>query len=340
MKIQEKTEPIAEVAVNKGEIVHIAPPRLPYHDLVQERFGIDKAGWRVLVDATFPSAKTVDAIIMALSYCKARNLDPFKRPVYVVPMWSSSAGRMIETVWPSISELRTTAFRTGQYAGMEAPEFGPMIEREFSGTVGRGPDKGKIIKATIKFPEWCRVTVIRTLHGKERKFVGPTVYWLETYAKRGDTEVPNEIWCRRVVGQLEKCAEAGGLRRAFPEELGNELTAEEMEGQRWEAPGDVAKDVTPKTQDEAPPDPAVPSTETPIDEAAQWLRDLEGAFGGCEDMSTLAEKQHELMMPMREKVSPSFWSEAEGILQEHIVRITGEAPESDEQATGTIIDAG
>ena len=33
------------------------------------------------------------------------------------------------------------------------------------------------------------------------------------------------------VGQLEKCAEAGALRRAFPEEIGNALTAEEMEGQ-------------------------------------------------------------------------------------------------------------
>ena len=35
----------------------------------------------------------------------------------------------------------------------------------------------------------------------------------------------------RPVGQLEKCAEAGALRRAFPEEIGNALTAEEMEGQ-------------------------------------------------------------------------------------------------------------
>ena len=39
------------------------------------------------------------------------------------------------------------------------------------------------------------------------------------------------MWASRPVGQLEKCAEAGALRRAFPEEIGNDLTAEEMEGQ-------------------------------------------------------------------------------------------------------------
>ena len=39
------------------------------------------------------------------------------------------------------------------------------------------------------------------------------------------------MWSNRPVGQLEKCAEAGALRRAFPEEIGNALAAEEMEGQ-------------------------------------------------------------------------------------------------------------
>jgi RecT family len=39
------------------------------------------------------------------------------------------------------------------------------------------------------------------------------------------------MWSNRPVGQLEKCAEAGALRHAFPEEIGNALTAEEMEGQ-------------------------------------------------------------------------------------------------------------
>src|ERR1700731_3463803 len=221
----------AKPAMNKGQRVALKPPRLPYHEAVEERFGIDRAGWKALVEAIYPNAETADAIVMALSYCRARNLDPFKRPVHIVPMWSSAAGRMIETVWPGISELRTTAFRTGQYAGMPAPDFGPPIERTFKGQAGRGKSKGQERRLTLQVPEWCRVTITRELNGKERSFVGPKVYWCEAYAKWADTDVPNEMWSNRPVGQLEKSAEAGALRRAFPEEIGNALTAEEMEGQ-------------------------------------------------------------------------------------------------------------
>ena len=66
----------AKPAVNKGQLVPLKPPRLPYHDAVQERFGIDRAGWKALVEAIYPNAETADAIVMALSYCRARNLDP------------------------------------------------------------------------------------------------------------------------------------------------------------------------------------------------------------------------------------------------------------------------
>ena len=221
----------AKPAMSKGQLVALKPPRLPYHEAVEERFGIDRAGWKALVEAIYPNAETADAIIMALSYCRARNLDPFKRPVHIVPMWSSVAGKVVETVWPGISELRTTAFRTGQYAGMSEPDFGPTIERTFKGRAGRGKSKGQERNITLQFPEWCRIAITRELNGKERSFVGPKVYWLEAYAKWVDTDVPNEMWANRPVGQLEKCAEAGALRRAFPEEIGNALTAEEMEGQ-------------------------------------------------------------------------------------------------------------
>lgn len=215
----------AEPSVSRGQVAVLHPARLPFHPLIEERFGVDKASWKALTEAIYPNAKTTDSVVMALSYCRARKLDPFKRPVHIVPMWSSAAGCMVETVWPGISELRTTAFRTGQYAGKAETEFGPSVEKTFEGTF-----KSVTKKITITFPEWGRIALKRVLDGEERVFFSPKVYWLETYGRWGNTDVPNDMWAKRPNGQLEKCIEAAALRSAFPEEIGNDYAAEEMEG--------------------------------------------------------------------------------------------------------------
>lgn len=246
------------------EVAVFQPPRLPYHQALKERFDIEPSGWKALVEAVYPSAKTIDAVVMALSYCKARNLDPFKRPVHIVPMWSPKGGRdgkggYVETIWPGIAELRTTAFRTGNYAGCDEAEFGPKISKVFKGKLkkkGRNgdADKWEDTQITLEFPEWCRITVYRLLGTRVCKFVGPKVLWLESYATIGRSELPNEMWGDRTDGQIEKCAEAAALRRAFPEEIGNELTAEEMYG-RVLNHGDDANAVEQQPTRSGPPSP-------------------------------------------------------------------------------------
>jgi len=214
-----------------GAVAHFKPARLPYHPAIQERFGVDPAGWRALVEAVFPLASNVDSVVLALSYCRARNLDPFKKPVHIVPMWNSDLGRMVDTVWPGIGELRTTAFRTKLYAGCDAVEFGPDVTRVFKGRVGkRGQERE--VEVEVTFPEWAQMTVYRMIAGQRVAVQGPRVYWMETYATSGRTSVPNDMWAKRPRGQIEKCAEAAALRRAFPEELGNEYAAEEMAGRK------------------------------------------------------------------------------------------------------------
>jgi phage recombination protein Bet len=209
----------------------ISGPRLPYHPALQERFNVGQAEWRALVDAVFPLAKEASSVILALSYCKARHLDPFKKPVHIVPMWNGQLKRMVETVWPGIGELRTTAFRTGQYAGRDEAQYGETIKR-------------RIGNVDMEFPEWCQVTVYRLLGGQRLPFPGPRVYWLESYATAGkDDSSPNAMWKRRPFGQLDKCAEAASLRAAFPEEVGNEYAAEEMEGRTIEGTASDRRDM-------------------------------------------------------------------------------------------------
>jgi phage recombination protein Bet len=207
-----------------GQDVAMYKARLPYHSRFEQEYGITKGSWRTLVEAIWPAAKSVEAVQMALAYCKARNLDPFKRPVHIVPVYSSVLKGMVETVWPGISELRTTATRTKAYAGMLACEFGPTITKAFKN------EDGKEIE--VEFPEWARVTVRKLVGGAVMDFPGPMVRWMETYATESrKSDWPNAMWRKRPFGQIEKCAEAATLRRAFPEEIGNDYTVEEMEGQ-------------------------------------------------------------------------------------------------------------
>lgn len=214
------------------QLPSIAPPRLPYHPAIEQRFGVDKASWKALVEAIFPNATSTESVILALSYCRARKLDPFKRNVHIVPIWNKELRRYIDTIWPGIGELRTTAFRTGEYAGRDDATLGPDETKVFAGVAGSRDSKRDVTKS-VTFPQWAQVTVYRLVKGNRVAFAGPRVYWLETYATLGhDNDIPNEMWETRPRGQLEKCAEAAALRAAFPEEVGCDYIPEEVQGGR------------------------------------------------------------------------------------------------------------
>lgn len=214
---------------SKGQLAVLPPPRIPMPPAnVLSEYKMNEHGWRTLVEATFSAAKTAHAVIMAMDYCMRRKLDIFKHPMHIVPIWDNQKRQFIETIWPGINELRTTAQRTGQYAGMDVPEFGPTIEKTFEGRIKAG-DAWEDKKITMKFPEWCRITVYRKLGNDRVPFPGPRVSWLETYSRINNfCEVPNAMWAKRPEGQLEKCAEAAALRRAFPEEIGSDYTIDEF----------------------------------------------------------------------------------------------------------------
>jgi phage recombination protein Bet len=181
-----------------------------------QKYNIDQSGWRTLKQVIFPNVKDDKNIIMALEYCHARHLDIFKRPVHLVPMWDSERGCNKIVVMPGVYEIRTTAARTGEYAGMDSPRWGEKI------TVKN--NKGE----EIEVPDFCQITIYRLIKGTRVPFVGPEVYFSETAATKRDGSL-NAMWSQRPRGQLQKCAEAAALRCAFPDELGGVMVAEEME---------------------------------------------------------------------------------------------------------------
>ncbi|WP_061487463.1 phage recombination protein Bet [Acetobacter tropicalis] len=170
----------------------------------------------ILKDSLYPGAAD-DSVRMVIGYCRAASLDVMKKPVHIVPMWDNKAKTMRDVVMPGIALYRIEASRTGEYIGKSEPEFGPLITTELGGV-------------RVRFPEWCRMTVRRLVHGRECEFTAKE-YWLENYATaKKDTDAPNTMWKKRAFGQLAKCAEAQALRMAFPEQTGGTNTDDEMEG--------------------------------------------------------------------------------------------------------------
>lgn len=274
-KQQTETQP-------RPQIVQLQPSRLPIVGSIAREFDVTPDQWRVLVDQIFPAAKTVEAIGMALAYCRARNLDIFKRPVHIVPMWSSALKRMVETVWPGIAEIRTTAARTGEYAGIDAVVFGPMVKKTFKGMVDNyvnGTQEGqREEKITVEFPEWASVVVYRMVQGTRCPFHA-IVYWEEAYASTGKTDLPNAMWQKRPRGQIGKCVEAAALRQGFPEEIGNTLTADEMEGRTIDAVPNGAAAITARQLPPEPPEE--PAGTTTATKAPEPPHGEDGGKGGA-----------------------------------------------------------
>ena len=210
-----------------------------------------------LCASVYPGAKRESAL-MVLSYCKANVLDPFQKPVHIVPtkvkIGEDEKGKPKyeerDVVMPGIGLYRTQAARTGQYAGVSEPEFGPIQVLEFvddrweDGADGRRHKTS--VTGKVEYPEWCKVTVRRVVAGHVAEFHA-IEYWLENYATKGYGVAPNAMWRKRPRGQLAKCAEAQALRRAFPE-FGSAPTAEELEGKTLDIDEIVAPEPAPERQ--------------------------------------------------------------------------------------------
>jgi len=195
------------------------------------RRGITEPQWRTAMNSLFPGAKP-ESVIAVFDYCKARGLDPLKKPCHIVPMQVKIEGDYVwrDVIMPGIYEYRTTATRTGYYLGHSKPEYGP--ETDFLG---------------VTAPAFCEIVIYRwNPEAKMRAEYPVRVKFAECCGtakdrKTGDLYV-NGRWSRAPEQMLTKCTEAAGLREAFPDELGGTHTAEEMLDQR--EPEDVVATIS------------------------------------------------------------------------------------------------
>jgi phage recombination protein Bet len=174
----------------------------------------------VLEASVYPGAQR-ESIKLVMAYCRARGLDPLQKVVHIVPMRVKRGDnwQWKDVIMQGIPLYRIQASRTGEYAGLSEPTFGPDVTERLG-------------NVDVTYPRWCKVTAYRWNNGATRSYTA-LEYWRENYATAKDSNAPNAMWSRRPYGQLAKCAEAQVLRKAFPEETSGAPTAEEMEGKDY-----------------------------------------------------------------------------------------------------------
>jgi len=176
------------------------------------QFSPDKVA---LIKRTIADGATDDELALFIYQCQRTGLDPFARQIYSIqrqvydPKLNRKVPKMVTQV--SIDGLRLIAERTGKYAG----QIGPFW---------CGPDNVWLDVWTSKeYPTAAKVGVIRS-DFKEPLY--SIALWSE-YAPVFEGKV-GPMWSKFPAHQLAKCAEALSLRRAFPQDLSDLYTPEEM----------------------------------------------------------------------------------------------------------------
>ncbi len=181
-------------------------------------YGLDLDEEKVqLIRRTIARGASEDELALFVEQCRRTGLDPFARQIYSVrrKQWNSLSRSFEEAqvIQVSIDGFRLIADRTHKYAGQVGPWW-------------CGPDgEWKEVWLMNEAPTAAKVGVLR--HDFHQPLFAIALY--KSYVQTNSQGDPVSRWKTDPAGMLAKCAEALGLRRAFPHELSGLYTTEEME---------------------------------------------------------------------------------------------------------------
>ena len=179
---------------------------------------------RIVREAFAPTASQAEFEVMWAG-AKARRLDPVRKQIHFVKRKQKFDGQWVER-WTSIVSIdgfRAIAEQTGKYDGQDEPEY------EYD-------EEQRLCLARVRV--WRKDV--------SRPFVG-VARWTE-YVQTTQDGNPTSTWQKMEHTMLSKCAEALGMRKAFPEPLAGLYTGDEMaQADNERGPREMRQVLPPKT---------------------------------------------------------------------------------------------
>lgn len=158
-----------------------------------------------MIRNTYANGANEEEFLVLLAIAKAKRLNPLLGQVHFIKRWTRDRGE----VWAAqtgIDGFRSIAEDTGLYDGQDEPVF-EYVD---------GDPKKPILLSKVK------------VYRKDvsRPFVG--VAHFNEYAQRMKEGQLTKMWAEKPHIMIAKCAESLAMRKAFPQDLGDVYTSEEM----------------------------------------------------------------------------------------------------------------
>jgi phage recombination protein Bet len=178
-----------------------------------------------LISTTIAPGCSADELRLFAYACQRTGLDPFSKQIYAI----KRGGKM--TIQAGIDGLRAIAERTGELDGSST---------EWCGEDGQWVD----VWLSSKPPAAAKTTIYRK--GSQHPFTG--------VARFADYNAGQGLWSKMPAAMIAKCSEALALRKAFPADLSDVYSTDEMQ----------QADVEPVTVTAAPALPAAPAGDAKV----------------------------------------------------------------------------